>query len=66
MYPGHSALLGKRLIPHLEAAGIACLDYSELFAADDKEYWIRGDGHPTGLAHHRVAKKLVQDLALAE
>jgi len=62
IYPG----LGEPdLIPYLEAAGITYLDYADLPAAQDRDFWL-GEGHPTAKAHKIVAEKLVEDLGLLD
>ncbi len=53
------------IMPHLQAAGLTVLNYDESFKLSPAEgLGIAGDGHPTGLAHRRVAEYLVADTGL--
>jgi hypothetical protein len=62
IYPG----LGyPDLLPHLEAAGIPYLDYSDLPQMHNDDFWL-GEGHPSAKGHRIVAARLVQDLGLAD
>lgn len=53
------------IIPFFEADGLTVLNYDEAFKLSPEEgLGIAGDGHPTGLAHRRVAEYLVTDTGL--
>ncbi|MEX2016317.1 MAG: hypothetical protein WD873_06730 [Candidatus Hydrogenedentales bacterium] len=56
----------QAVIPHLQAAQIDFIDYSELFIGDPEfdQLFYAEDRHPTALAHERLAAKLVEDLQL--
>lgn len=71
LYPGdvrytERSPSGTRMAPFLEAAGIPCFDYTDVFDLGEAGYSIVGDGHPTGKAHRLIAERLVRDLKLNE
>jgi peptidoglycan hydrolase-like protein with peptidoglycan-binding domain len=64
LYPG--ANNARRMIPAFVRAGISYLDYSALFDANQQEFHIVGDGHPTPQAYRTVAIRLAHDLGIVE
>lgn len=63
VYPG----AGQNDLPdscrkELENKGVMFLDYSALIAVNRDEFHIPHDGHPTALAHDRVARALANDI----
>ncbi len=61
LYPHRSA--HRRVVKHLDAAGIKYFDYSDLFNPDLEEFQHVGDGHPTPKANRVLARRLASDLA---
>ncbi len=53
---------GKNLGREFSDPSVGVLDYSGLWASNDTRYLIDGDWHPTPLAHHTLAEKLVEDI----
>ena len=67
IHPG-SGVMGRRMIPYFESAGIKYLDYSNLIDRAKKEFHLEeGDGaHPTALLYKIVAERLVKDIGIGE
>ena len=59
-YPGST--YGWVLIPRLEASGVRCIDYSRLSEYASGPYVVPGDGHPSALCHHAIARRLALDI----
>jgi lysophospholipase L1-like esterase len=52
------------LIPTLQAAEIAYLDYVDLFDVQQEGFEIKNDGHPTAKAYRAIARRLAKDLRI--
>ena len=55
-------VLGRKMIPCLEKAGVHYIDYST--RAWPEEYIIKREGHPSPAGHRAMAEWLVKDLRL--
>jgi hypothetical protein len=64
LFPGHKET--RRLIPTLQAAGIAYLDYVDLYDVQQEGFEIKNDGHPTAKAYRALAARLAEDLRIGE
>ena len=62
IYPGRGE---PRLLPYLDTAGVSYLDYSQLFASAERQYWLP-EGHPSPAGYERVAQQLTADLLMPE
>lgn len=62
IYPDEGDYI-EDLLPHLQSFDLMVLNYDEAMKLDvEAGLAIKGDGHPTGKAHARVAEWLVDDL----
>jgi len=64
IYPG--SVWRKKLIPHLEKAGVQYFDYFNLFDPNQTDLHIERDRHPTPKAYRIVAERLTLDLRIQE